>query len=288
MPDKTVSCVITGARGQLGLAFQAELTRRGRSFCATDLGDCDITSSAQVGALLDAQRPAVLINCAAYNNVDAAETSPAPAFSVNATAVRVLSEACRARGIFLVHYSTDYVFDGRKNLPYIEEDATGPLNVYGQSKLEGEIIARALGEQSLVLRTSWVYGDGPQNFLYKLSGWAVAKRVLQISFDEVSVPTHVDDLVQGTLRALDKGVHGLFHLTSNGQASRYELARYFLDATGYDGEVIPVPMATFELKAARPSFSPMSNQKLSTALDMTFPCWQDGVDRYISTRPSIG
>ena len=276
--------VITGADGQLGAAFQKELTRRHVPFQGTDIATCDITKSASVEALLDAHKPTVLINCAAYNLVDEAEAKRDFAYAVNALAVKVLASACRERNIKFVHYSTDYVFDGQKGAVYTEDDAPHPLNVYGLSKFEGETFARTLIADHLVFRTSWVYGEGQQNFLYKVSQWASKNKVLRISEDEISVPTSVEDLVQVTLAALDQGTRGLYHLTSSGHASRYEWARYFFQAAGMDVEVVPVPMSSFQLKAARPPFSAMSNRKISDVLEMTIPAWQEGVDRYVGTK----
>ena len=163
--------VITGADGQLGKAFQKELERRGIPFFGTDLATCNITKKDQVDALLDAQKPSVLINCAAYNLVDSAETDRALAFEINADAVNVLAQACHGRGIKFIHYSTDYIFDGQKGGLYTEEDTPHPLNVYGESKYAGEVAAKTAALDHLVLRTSWVYGDGKQNFLYKVSEW---------------------------------------------------------------------------------------------------------------------
>lgn len=274
--------VITGANGQLGLAFQQEFTRKGVAFWGTDLATCNIARREQVEQMLDAQKPSVLINCAAYNLVDEAENDRTKAFEVNTEAVLILAQACHVRGIKFVHYSTDYVFDGKKGSLYTEEDKTNPLNVYGQSKYEGEIAARAIPDH-LVLRTSWVYGEGKQNFLYKVSQWALKSQEIKVSVDEVSVPTYVEDIVWVTLKALEKGMTGMYHLTSGGHASRYEWARAFLKATGAETQVIPVPVSYFQLKARRPLFSAMSNEKISKELDIQIPSWQEGVEKYIRT-----
>jgi len=279
--------VITGADGQLGLAFQKELARRQVAFFGTDISTCDITNAKSVDALLDLHQPTVLINCAAYNLVDDAEAESDVAFAVNAHAVKILALACATRKIKFVHYSTDYVFDGQKGACYTEEDTPNPLNVYGISKRDGENWARTLVADHLVLRTSWVYGEGQQNFLYKVTQWASKNKVLRMSADEVSVPTSVEDLVQVTLLALDKGITGLYHLTSSGYASRYEWAKYFLGSVGADVSVAPAPMASFQLKAARPLFSAMSNEKISAALGVTIPSWQKGVDRYVRAKGSL-
>lgn len=279
-----MKAVITGADGQLGAAFRKEFQRRAIPFFGTDITTCDITRSHDVEALLDAHKPTVLINCAAYNFVDEAEDRQDLAQMVNGHAVKVLATACQARGIKLVHYSSDYVFDGKKGDVYLEDDLPAPLNVYGRSKLEGERFACTLAEDHLVFRTSWVYGQGTQNFLYKLMQWAGKNKTLRISEDEISVPTSVDDLVLVTLAALDKGLRGLYHAVSSGHASRYEWARYFLKAAGQDIDVVPVPMASFSMKALRPSFSAMSNRKVSDILGIQIRSWQEGVESYVQMK----
>ena len=276
--------VITGANGQLGLAFGQEFIRKGIPFWGTDLATCDIASRERVEQMLDAHKPSVLINCAAYNLVDEAENNRTVAFKINTDAVKILAHACQARGIKFIHYSSDYVFDGKKGGLYTEEDATNPLNVYGLSKYEGEAAARAIVADHLVLRTSWVYGEGKQNFLYKFSQWAQKSGEIKVSVDEVSVPTYVEDIVGVTLKALEKGMTGLYHLTSSGYASRYEWAKAFVKAAGLSTQVIPVPMSFFSLKAVRPSFSAMSNQKISKELSVKIPSWQEGVEKYVKFR----
>ena len=276
--------VLTGANGQLGLAFQEEFIRKGTPFFPTDLSVCNISKREQVEQVLDLQKPTVLINCAAYNLVDQAEGDRAAAFEVNAKAVKTLASVCESRGIKLVHYSTDYVFDGKKGSSYFEEDIPNPLNVYGQSKYEGELAAREDIADHLVFRTSWVYGEGKQNFLYKLTEWTKKSNVIKVSVDEVSVPTYVEDIVWVTLKALEKKITGLYHLTSSGYASRYEWAKAYLKAAGIAAQVVPVSMSTFSLKAARPHFSAMSNQKISSELNIQIPSWQEGVEQYVRSR----
>ena len=276
--------VITGANGQLGLAFQQEFIRRNVLFWGSDLATCNIAKREQVEQMLDAHRPSVLINCAAYNFVDEAQENQAAAFEVNTEAVKILAQACCTRSIKFVHYSSDYVFDGKKGGLYTEEDMTNPLNVYGLSKYKGEAAVRAIGIDHLVFRTSWVYGDGKQNFLYKISQWAQNNAELKVSVDEVSVPTCVEDIVGVTLKALEKGIRGLYHLTSSGHASRYEWAKFFLKASGFATQVIPVPMSYFQLKAVRPLFSAMSNEKILKELGIGIPSWQEGVEKYVRSR----
>jgi len=276
--------VITGANGQLGLGFQQEFMRKGVPFWGTDLTSCDITQREQVEQMLDVHKPSVLINCAAYNLVDEAEIDRSAAFKVNAEAVSILAQVCHARGIKFVHYSTDYVFDGKKGSLYTEEDTTNPLNVYGLSKYEGEAAARAIGPSHLVFRTSWVYGEGKQNFLYKVSQWAQKSKEIKVTVDEVSSPTSVEDIVGVTLKALEQGLVGMYHLTSSGYASRYAWATVFIKLAGLSTQVTPVPSSFFSLKAVRPLFSAMSNRKISKELGIQIPSWQEGIEKYVRSR----
>ena len=178
--------LIAGAGGQLGREFTDYLSGRGVDFIAPAEQDFDVTDFDSIGAAVRRIKPGIIINCAAYNQVDAAEDEPDTAFKVNAGAVRNLAALCRQENIFLVHYSSDYVFDGSKGSPYTEEDAP---NLYGKSKLEGERAVQETLRDYLIFRTSWVFGKGKQNFLYKLSSWAKEKKELRIAEDEVSCPT---------------------------------------------------------------------------------------------------
>jgi len=279
---------ITGAEGQLGRAFQHELGRLGVSFIAANSTTGDITKQKDVERLLETHQPGILINCAAFNLVDEAEIKRDRAFDVNAAAVGVLANACKLRGIKLVHYSTDYVFNGQKKALYKEDDPTQPLNVYGASKLEGENLVRTLMGDHLIFRTSWVYGEGVQNFLYKVTQWAKTNPQIRVASDEISVPTSTIDLVAGTLKALDQGLSGLYHLTNSGYASRYEWAEFYLKAVGSQTSVMPVPLSYFQPKVARPLFSAMSNARIAGELGWIIPRWQEAVERYVQMNNKQG
>lgn len=272
--------LILGSAGQLAQAFVSALEKWGSNFTAPEERESSITDFEQISRLLTEAKPDIVINCAAYNAVDEAEDDPAVAHLVNGVAVENLAQQCEQRGIFLVHYGSDYVFDGKKQDLYTEADRPNPLNIYGQSKLAGETAVREIMSRYLVFRLSWVIGAGKQNFLYKLAGWAEKNRILKISADEVSVPTFTTDVVTMTLLSLEKGLTGLYHLTNSGYASRYELARYYLKQQKLRNIVVPVAMSTFATKAERPLFSAMSNEKLARSLGVDIPTWQEGVDRF--------
>jgi len=279
MKDKTF--LVTGSAGQLGKEFQRIIIERGMCCIAPAEDDCDITNSAKVEGIISRINPDFIINCAAYNAVDEAEEKSDLAHLVNTKAVENLAEFCKKHSIFLIHYSSDYVFDGEKQDFYTEDDTPNPLNIYGKSKLNGEEIIQECMSDYLIFRLSWVIGQGKQNFLYKLSSWAAKNRVLKISSDEVSVPTYTEDIVNFTLLSLEKSITGLFHLTNSGYASRYELAKYFIRKMGLGNIVVPVSMSSFKTKARRPLFAAMSNERISNILKISYPSWEDGIDRYI-------
>ena len=271
---------ITGSKGQLGAAFVELFKANGWDYAAADADTLDITDgNAVAGAVLN-YRPALVLNCAAYNLVDKAETESAKAFAVNAEGPRNLAYVARKLEASLVHFGTDYVFDGVKAAPYVEADKPNPLNNYGLSKLKGEeYVLQVPG--SLVLRLSWVFGQGEQNFMHKLRGWAENPGPLRVSADEVSVPTSTADVVAVTMEALKRGLMGVWHLTNTGQCSRYEWAKLALKEYGIKKEVIPVCMVEFKTAARRPGYSVMSNAAISTELAVKIPCWEDSVKAFI-------
>jgi dTDP-4-dehydrorhamnose reductase len=273
--------LITGSSGQLATEFKAYFSQNDVKHAAPQEKDFDITDVRQLEAVIISEKPDIILNCAAYNQVDKAEEDQETAFKINTQAVENIALLCNKYNVFLVHYGSDYVFDGGKGNLYTESDSPNPLNVYGKSKLRGEEAVIKHLDQYLILRLSWVIGFGSQNFLFKLQGWAKEKAVLQISADEVSVPTYTEDIVGVTLLAIEKRLNGLYHLTNSGYCSRYELAKYFITKMGMDNLVVPVPLSTFPTKATRPVFSAMSNSKISSQLDIAIPEWEYGVDRLI-------
>jgi dTDP-4-dehydrorhamnose reductase len=275
--------LITGSSGQLAASFAKLLRARSMEFLAPDESQCDITDRTSIRKLIGSCQPRVIINCAAYNLVDKAEQDRDRAFQVNAAGPRILAEEARNCGAVLVHFGSDYVFDGLKQDGlYREEDPVGPLSEYGRSKLAGEQAVReVLGDRSLVFRLSWVFGEGKQNFIVKLLAWSAAQDYLRIACDEFSVPTWTETVVDVTLNALEQGVSGLFHLTNTGYCSRYEWARAILRKKGIDKFIRPVPMDSFRLPAKRPLFSAMNNQTITKKLNIPIPTWEEAVDRFL-------
>ena len=274
--------LITGAGGQLGKAFVKFFSSKGIDFVAFERKDLDITNFEKVYTTLEEIKPSVVINCSAYNQVDLAETEIFQSFSTNAVGPYNLAIACKEINAKLIHYSTDYVFDGTKKGLYAEEDLPNPLSQYARSKLLGEDLVKHALEDYLIFRVSWVYGEGKQNFVYKLLQWAREKEFLQVAFNEVSVPTYTDFIVEKTLKALEKDLTGLYHLVPRGYASRYEWAKLSLKLFGIKIVLIPVQKEIFNLPAKRPDFSPMSCDKIEKELGEEFEEW-DGIFRKIYT-----
>ncbi|VAX37355.1 dTDP-4-dehydrorhamnose reductase [hydrothermal vent metagenome] len=276
MKNKTF--LILGSKGQLAQEFQKILSDRKISFHAPVKSEGNITDKNQIQNLIQNFKPDIIINCAAYNAVDAAEDNPNTAYLVNTRAVQQLADLCYNSNIFLIHYSSDYVFDGKKGSLYIEEDQPNPLNIYGKSKLEGELAIQKTLSDFLIFRLSWVIGPGQQNFLYKLSQWAKSNPELKVSSDEISVPTFTEDIVNVTLLSLEKKLTGLYHLTNSEQTSRYELAKYYLKIKKLSNTVVPVSMDIFKTKAKRPYCCAMDNQKISKILGIKIPNWKERIN----------
>jgi len=272
--------LILGAAGQLGKEFVNYCTKHNIDYLAPDEQAGDITNTEAMQALISQYKPTYVINCAAYNAVDNAEEDKETALLVNAIAPGQLANVCEKNQIKLVHFSSDYVFDGEKQDLYNEQDEPQPLNVYGLSKWQGEQRVQQ-NDNHLIFRLSWVIGPGQQNFIYKLRQWASNNKVLKISSDEASVPTFTFDIVEITMKSLGANLSGTFHLTNSNYSSRFELARAFIEISGMNNVIVPVAMSSFVTKAARPLFSAMSNEKLATTLKYEIPTWQESLKKYV-------
>jgi len=274
--------LITGKNGQLARAFIKRFDERSFTYNAPDESKLDITDPKAVDDIVSAIKPGIIINCAAYNLVDKAEQEKDIVFAVNAKGPGNLARAAARHNAQLVHFGSDYVFDGLKEEGlYTEKDATHPLNEYGKSKLAGEEQVLETLDRSLVLRLSWVFGDGKQNFIYKLREWAQNNAYLKIACDEFSVPTWTETIVDVTLKALNQGVTGRYHLTNSGYCSRYEWAKHILQCSGSTKFIRPVTMDTFKLPAHRPKFSAMNNGALAAMLSTAIPPWEESVREYV-------
>src|SRR5580765_6922819 len=264
--------LILGGNGQLAQAFIRAFEGMSVDFIAPDKARLDITKVADVAEAVANYNPNVILNCAAYNLVDQAEQDRDRAFAVNSLGPKYLALAASRHKAVLVHFGSDYVFDGEKESGlYTETDQVNPLNQYGKSKLSGEEQIREHCPEFLIFRSSWIYGEGKQNFVFKLITWAKAQEFLKVACDEFSVPTCTSVLVNMTLRSLENRVRGLWNLTNTGYCSRYEWATAIANSAGLKNFIRPVSMDVFHLPARRPKFSAMSNATISRELNVSIP-----------------
>lgn len=283
--------LIAGAGGMLGTALQRILTARGVRFEAPGEREFDITDPVAVKRRVAAFRDAlpagctgVLLNAAAYTNVEAAEEHEDLAYLVNAQGPAILARAARAAGLGLVHVSTDFVYDGRKVGPYSETDDTNPLSVYGTSKLVGEVAVAQEYPDAIIARTAWVFGPAGVNFPTKILELAATRGTLSVVTDEIGSPTYTLDLAAGLLGLVDAGASGLYHLAGEGACSRLELARAVLDGSGLSTvQLEPVTSEAFPTRAARPHNSVLDCTK-AAALGVTMPQWQNALARFLAQR----
>jgi dTDP-4-dehydrorhamnose reductase len=283
-----VRAVVVGSGGQLGREL---VTLLGDDVVwAGDRAEIDATDGTAVAALVARERPDVLFNATAYNRVDAAESEPGAALAVNAAAPHFLARAARDAGAVLVHYSTDYVFDGTASTPYREDDPPRPLGVYGASKLAGEHLVAAAGGEHLVVRTSGVLGRGGSeqkggSFVERIVAQARAGKPLRVVADQVFAPTRAADLAAASIALVRAGASGVFHVTNAGSCSWHELACAALAAAGLHVPVEPIRAADLALPARRPPYSVLSCEKY---LDLGLPPlrhWREALPDCLSRGP---
>jgi len=274
--------LVLGNKGQLGKEFCKIFEDDNVEYRGYDIDELDISDAQEVNTLVSSYKPSFIINCAAYNLVDKAEENYNDAFISNALGVKNIAIAAKTHGAFVVHYGTDYVFDGTKGLPYTEEDAPNPINNYARTKLEGEKLLAENTDNYLLFRVSWVFGVGQQNFIHKLKSWSENKDTLQIASDEISVPTSTKTITDITLKSIEHGLWGLYHLTNSGYASRFEWAEEILKNLDIKKNLEPVSKDIFKLPAPRPAFTALDNKKISQELNISIPTWQDALRDFLS------
>ncbi|HOK94422.1 MAG TPA: dTDP-4-dehydrorhamnose reductase [Candidatus Pacearchaeota archaeon] len=270
--------LITGAEGQLGEEFLKEAKKKKLNCLALTREELDITDFEKVQKVVEGARPDFLINCAAYNDVDRAEEDWKTAFLVNGIGPKNLAIAAQENNCVLVHYSTDYVFDGKKNSPYTIVDKPAPINKYGQSKLLGENFVKDFAGKYFLIRLSAVFGNNPKaSFPLKILSWAKEKKELKIVDDQVFSPTFTGDVVKGTFDLIKSGEYGLYHMTNSGYCSRYEWAKYILEKIGWQGKILRAKSKDFQSAAKRPKFSVLDNFPLKE-----MEGWKEATERYLT------
>lgn len=271
--------LLTGRNGQVGWELERALAPLGELF-AFDREGLDLGNPVQLASTLREIAPEIIVNAAAYTAVDRAESEPEAAFAINAQAPGALAESARQLGALLIHYSTDYVFDGTKAEPYAEGDATNPLSVYGASKLAGEQIIRASGARHWIFRTSWVYAPRGKNFLLTMLRLAREGKPLRVIDDQFGAPTSAAMIARATAQAVARSpvpASGLYHMTAAGRTSWHGFACAILRECGLDNPVTPIPAADYPLPAKRPANSLLDNRRLAASFGIRLPNWEEGL-----------
>jgi dTDP-4-dehydrorhamnose reductase len=277
------SILLVGKSGQVGYALQNTLPALGRVI-AVGRDQIDLMQLETIRTTVREVAPDVIVNAAAYTAVDRAETETDLAKKVNATAPGILAEEAARLEALLVHYSTDYVFDGTKTAPYIEADTPNPINAYGATKLAGEEAIKDAGDAYLILRTSWVYSRRRSNFLRSMLRLAQEREQLQVVDDQTGSPTWAGWIAEATAQIIKSLVEGdslarsaqLYHLSSEGAATWYEFARAIFDYFDVQGvQIEPIPSSEYPTQALRPAYSVLSNRHVAAEFNLSLPTWQE-------------
>lgn len=285
-----MTILLFGKDGQVGFELQRALAPLGELAAFSRQG-ADLADAGGIARLIGERRPKVVVNAAAYTAVDRAEEDETTARLVNRDAVASMAEACRAHGALLVHYSTDYVFDGTKDAPYLEDDATNPLGVYGRTKLEGEEAVRASGADHLIFRTSWVYGRRGRNFAATMLRLARERDELHVVADQIGAPTSAELIADVTALCLARrsaGTGGTYHLAAAGETSWHGYARHVIAAAAQSGGLRMGPDAVhaiatkdFPTPARRPANSRLDTRRLESGFGLVMPDWRHHLDRML-------
>jgi dTDP-4-dehydrorhamnose reductase len=277
-----VNLLVTGAGGMLGRAVVDAATRLGHDVLACTRAELDITDADATRLAVAAARPDAVINCAAYTDVDGAETDWQGAEAVNVQGARNVAAAAADVGAFIVHVSTDYVFDGSKREPWIESDLVGPLGVYGETKLEGERAVASANPAHAIVRTAWLFGAGGKNFVDTMLALGAQRDEVSVVTDQVGCPTWTGHLAGALVELSERpGETGIHHIASSGSCSWNELALEIFERSGIDCRVLPATSDQFVRPAKRPAYSVLASQRTDP---LVLPRWQDGVAEYLATR----
>lgn len=277
--------LLIGAKGQVGQELQVTLPYLGEVI-SIGREELDLTNSEKISQLIREIHPDYLVNAAAYTAVDKAETEPDLAYSINSIAPKIMAESAEKIKAKFLHISTDYVFDGRKNTPYLETDLTNPLGVYGQSKLRGEEEIKTVNSQAIILRTAWVYGSyGKSNFVKTMLRLGKEREELKVVVDQVGSPTWAKDIATAITHLLINvdNPPGIYNFTNSGVASWFDLTKAIFEEAKISGiplkiqRVIPITTAEYPTPAVRPAYSVLSSQKISQQLGYIPPYWRDSL-----------
>jgi dTDP-4-dehydrorhamnose reductase len=274
--------LVTGAGGMLGRAVVDAATRLGHDVRAASRAELDVTDAEATRLALAAAGAHAVVNCAAYTDVDGAESDRARAEAVNALGAENVAAAAQRIGALIVHVSTDYVFDGSKREPWLESDAAGPLGVYGETKLAGERAVAAANPAHAIVRTAWLFGAGGRNFVDTMLALGAQREEVSVVTDQVGCPTWTGHLAGALVELAERPAEtGIHHIAAAGSCSWNELALEVFERAGIDCRVLPATSAQFARPAARPAYSVLGSERPRPLL---LPRWQDGVAEYLATR----
>jgi dTDP-4-dehydrorhamnose reductase len=277
--------LITGGGGMLAHAFEQLLQARHLPYVALARNACDITDADHIAQALSQHQPAVLINCAAYTKVDLAEKEAEQANRINASGAAAVAKACAESGTTLVHFSTDYVFDGTLRRPLRIDDPVGPRSAYGRSKLLGEqAIQQTSGLKWLIIRTAWLYGPNGHSFPQTIANLARQGKPLNVVDDQVGSPTFTFDLAAATLDLLDVGARGIFHVTNTGETTWHDFAAAILEEFGLETELTRTTSAAWKQQrpesATRPAYSVLDTSDYTRGTGQTLRHWREALREY--------
>ena len=279
-----MKALVLGARGMLGQDLVKILAPE-YEIIPWDLAEIDITREKETLEKIVKVRPQVIINCAAYTNVDQCETHREQAFLVNAEGTKHVALASYTVKARFVHLSTDYVFDGTASIPYREDNSPNPMSVYGQSKLQGEIYVRQIGGDHLIIRTAWLYGPRGKNFVEAILSQAAEGKQIRVVNDQQGSPTFTRDLSQAIKGLLPITEQGIFHLTNSGSCTWFEFALHILEESGFKGnEVRPISSKELGRPAKRPAYSILDNSRYEQISENKMRSWQEALKEYFNSR----
>ena len=273
--------LVTGVKGQLGYDVVNELEKRGLEAFGVDIQEMDITDADSVKSVILEAAPDAVIHCAAYTAVDAAEDNQEICRKVNADGTQNIADMCKLLDIPMIYISTDYVFDGQGERPWMPDDDRAPLNVYGQTKYEGELAVQNTLDKYFIVRIAWVFGVNGKNFIKTMLNLGKTRDHLTVVNDQFGSPTYTYDLARRLVDMIQTDKYGIYHATNEGICTWYEFACEIFKQAGLKVEVTPVTSDQYPAKAKRPSNSRMSKDKLEENGFDRLPTWQDALGRYL-------
>ncbi len=279
-----MNILVTGANGQLGNEIRRRSEASTHNYIFTDVAELDITNATAVLCAAQEVKPEVIINCAAYTNVDKAEEDEQTAHLINCVAVENLAVAAKQTGATLIHVSTDYVFDGRGCTPYTEDADVAPTGAYGRTKLAGERAAIDSGCKYIVIRTAWLYSAFGRNFVKTMRTLTSERPALQVVFDQVGSPTYAGDLADAILHIVEGGMldrNGIYHYSNEGVCSWYDFAKEICAMSGNVCDIRPCHSDEFPSKVARPHYSVLDKTKIKQTFGLEIPHWKESLAKCI-------